>query len=230
MGNLKIKSIFSRNWYLIIIIIILLGVIIFCSIPKMDIENNYIGAILGFVGIMATFIVVGNYALVYQIRKDFDSSINNLELRIKEFENIDENIKKQDSIWININIMLANMYFEEKKYYKSYSNYLNALFQMIEVNEPNVKSIVDLITFLIEDDDINSIFDKPKERLVYNDKDGKSKDVFDKLFEVVKNIDTNNPIKDIFNKYEKHIREKQKNKWGQKLKKEPEEWHNVKTK
>ena len=70
---------FKENWFLLGIITILLGSILFCLMPKMDITNNYIGVILGFVGVLATFIVVGNYAQVQQIRSEMLDKIRLLD-------------------------------------------------------------------------------------------------------------------------------------------------------
>jgi hypothetical protein len=69
-----------NNWYIVGIIIILIGFDIFIHIPIVDIQSSYFGAIIGFVGVLATFIVVSNYAQVKDIEKKFNERANKLEL------------------------------------------------------------------------------------------------------------------------------------------------------
>ena len=68
-----IIRILKNNFFWIGIIIILLGAILFCQIPYMHIQNNFVGVILAFIGILTTFIVISNYAQV----KDIESNVNN---------------------------------------------------------------------------------------------------------------------------------------------------------
>lgn len=60
-------------------IIIVLGIILFSTIPAINIEDKYAGAILGVVGVLATFIVVGNYAQVKDIENKFIQETNRLK-------------------------------------------------------------------------------------------------------------------------------------------------------
>jgi hypothetical protein len=69
------------QYFLLGVIIILLGTIIFCLIPKIDISNNYVGIILSFVGIAATFVVVSNFAQVKDIEGKFESKVKEIEGR-----------------------------------------------------------------------------------------------------------------------------------------------------
>ena len=52
------------------IIIILLGAIVYCLIPQCAITDPSL--ILSFIGILASFIVVGNYAQVCQVKKEYE--------------------------------------------------------------------------------------------------------------------------------------------------------------
>jgi hypothetical protein len=65
--NLKIGH--SRfHYFLWGIVILILGTILFFMVPK--IQENYVGGILAFVGILATFIVVSNYMQVKSIQDE----------------------------------------------------------------------------------------------------------------------------------------------------------------
>jgi hypothetical protein len=64
----KVLDFFHSDWFLRGIIIIILGAILFFLIPV--IQENYVGGILTFVGILATFIVVSNYAQVQEVKKE----------------------------------------------------------------------------------------------------------------------------------------------------------------
>jgi hypothetical protein len=92
-----IKELFFNYWFLWGIIIILLGTIVFCLIPKIDITNNYVSVIFGFVGILATFIVVSNYAQVKEIERGFDRKIK--QIKIREHKNKIDHQKRINSIY-----------------------------------------------------------------------------------------------------------------------------------
>jgi hypothetical protein len=109
------KSVEIKKWFyeqlskyfLLGIIMILLGTIIFCLIPKIDITNNYVSAIFGFVGILATFVVVSNYAQVKDVKDEFDRQVKDIEGKFEEKiekleKNNDEKIKQSlnDSLFI----------------------------------------------------------------------------------------------------------------------------------
>jgi hypothetical protein len=76
------KSAIYSHWFLIGIIIILLGTIIVCLTPI--VEYNNFAVILGFVGILATMIVIGNYAQVKDIESKFDAKANSIKLEIED--------------------------------------------------------------------------------------------------------------------------------------------------
>ena len=72
----------TNNFLLFGISIILLGASLFLNISHTVITNESI--VLVFVGILATFIVVGNYAQVTEIRNNTNSQINELESKIQQ--------------------------------------------------------------------------------------------------------------------------------------------------
>jgi predicted Holliday junction resolvase-like endonuclease len=86
-SKLKLKN----NWFLWGFVIILLGAILFSQIEYFKIKDNYVGLVLGFVGILATFIVVSNYAQVKEIERKFESKVkeikNSLTTRIIDESN-----------------------------------------------------------------------------------------------------------------------------------------------
>jgi hypothetical protein len=73
---------FFQKPFLWIILFILLGTILFFLIPI--IQENYVGGILAFVGILATFIVVSNYMQVQDIKKDFAGEV----AKLNDFERL----------------------------------------------------------------------------------------------------------------------------------------------
>ena len=93
------KNILKNNWFIVGIIIVLIGFDIFIHIPIIDIKSSYFGAIIGFVGILATFIVVSNYAQVNNIEKKFDERIKKYDTKISE---LDSKISEQNSEISNI--------------------------------------------------------------------------------------------------------------------------------
>jgi hypothetical protein len=77
----KVKNArFCNNWFLWGLVIIILDAILFFMIPI--IQDNYVGGILAFVGILATFIVVSNYAQVKEIENKFYKRENELDQKI----------------------------------------------------------------------------------------------------------------------------------------------------
>jgi predicted nuclease with TOPRIM domain len=93
-----------KDWYLWGIVIILLGAILFSQIPYFKINNNYIGLILGFVGILATFIVVSNYSQVQEVKKEArkEIEINKKEIGklVSKIEALDDRIGELGDIKI----------------------------------------------------------------------------------------------------------------------------------
>ena len=67
------------NYFLWGITIIILGFTFACQIPYFKLEDNYVGLVLGFVGILATFIVVSNYAQVQSIKDEFGKKVAKVE-------------------------------------------------------------------------------------------------------------------------------------------------------
>jgi len=107
----KLKSILFNNWFVVGIIIILIGFDIFIHIPIIDIKCNYFSAMIGFVGVLATFIVVSNYAQVKEIERktntqlsiiknDFNEKINkinsDLGIMSKQIKDTIENVLVND--------------------------------------------------------------------------------------------------------------------------------------
>jgi hypothetical protein len=81
-GLQKLRDAFYKmlsQYFLLGVIIILLCVIFCCHVPVFSIEDNKIGVILAFVGILATFIVISNYAQVKEVKGDFVSRAARIE-------------------------------------------------------------------------------------------------------------------------------------------------------
>lgn len=88
------KDSFCRYWVLIILnvaAIFLSCASICCNITSISIENYNL--IIGFIGVLATFIVVSNTVQVMKIEEDTQRKIEQFEKREEEYERKLENLK-----------------------------------------------------------------------------------------------------------------------------------------
>jgi uncharacterized membrane protein (DUF485 family) len=99
----------NSNWFIVFIVIILIGFDIFIHIPIVDIQSNYFGAMLGFVGVLAAFIVVSNYAHAEKLEEKFERQAKEIE---KKF---DEKTKMLDEEVIRVIRRLISKKEEAKK-------------------------------------------------------------------------------------------------------------------
>jgi len=72
-----ICSVLKSHWFLVGVIIILLGTIVACLIPT--VKYNDFAVILGFVGVLATFVVISNYAQVWEVKRENKKLKNEIE-------------------------------------------------------------------------------------------------------------------------------------------------------
>jgi hypothetical protein len=77
----------KSGWFCVGIIIILLGFDFACHIPCLSVTSNYVGAILAFVGILATFVVVGNYAQVKDLEHRYLREIETVSEEVEVLRN-----------------------------------------------------------------------------------------------------------------------------------------------
>jgi uncharacterized membrane protein len=84
----KLLSKLNKNWFIVGIIIILIGVDISIHIPIIDIKSSYFGAIISFIGIIATFIVIGNYAQVHNIKEEYNNYQKTTDKKIEQLEQL----------------------------------------------------------------------------------------------------------------------------------------------
>ncbi|MDR3226281.1 MAG: hypothetical protein LBT56_01235 [Prevotellaceae bacterium] len=90
----------------------MLGFVFACFIPVIAVNNNYIGIILAFVGILATFVVVSNYAQVRDIENKTKEQINELKIEIDD--------KIEDLLQLNLSII---SYYRAVEYWRMKENY-----------------------------------------------------------------------------------------------------------
>ncbi|MDR2407952.1 MAG: hypothetical protein LBE13_07565 [Bacteroidales bacterium] len=79
----KFYKILSQ-YFLLGLIIILLGFIFASKFEYFEYKENYVGLILAFVGILATFIVVSNYAQVKEAKDEFSTKVKEAEKKFDE--------------------------------------------------------------------------------------------------------------------------------------------------
>jgi hypothetical protein len=98
----KVCRLMCNNWLIVGVVIILLGFDFYCHIPTIDISN--IGLVLSFIGVLATFVVISNYAQVHKIERkveNFDKEIRKLKKEIELLKN-DIQAGKYDTITKNV--------------------------------------------------------------------------------------------------------------------------------
>jgi hypothetical protein len=90
-----VKILSHSNWFLFTISIILLGISICLNISHTIIDGQNI--VIGFIGVIATFIVVSNYMQVRDVKAEFERKIQEME---SEFNNriIDQDSKNKNII------------------------------------------------------------------------------------------------------------------------------------
>jgi hypothetical protein len=117
------------NFWLFGISILLLGISISLNISNTVITNESI--VLIFIGVLATFIVVGNFAQVSEIRNTTDNKINGLEQRtethIKVLKGlIDRSSKSEKETYYVLGeaYRLYGIFAMDKELYRTSTNYL----------------------------------------------------------------------------------------------------------
>jgi hypothetical protein len=116
---------FWDNWFVWGIGIILLGAGLFFMIPV--IQDNYIGGILGFVGILATFIVVSQYIQVKEVKDEFHRIGNKMhEIESLEKECIKEK-NRVDTLYKAINDR------ERRKKEYLYSEFKRMYYELLDI-------------------------------------------------------------------------------------------------
>lgn len=171
------KQLFNNHWYMIgIMIIIILGIVLFSCIPAINIEDRYVGAILGLVGVLATFIVVSNYAQVKEVENKFRQETIKLKddynIKLQEMNQLKESIEKTKAefsgILVKNNFLLndavgnvlelnAEMNFDKGFYLNMIHNYINAIrrYDLIERHKANREKVIETLSMLLENTDWN---------------------------------------------------------------------------
>jgi hypothetical protein len=180
----KLKDAFYKilsQYFLLGVIIILLGTIIFCLIPEMKVEENCVGVVLAFVGIAATFVVVSNVAQVHKVEKEFYEKSREIEgnfngrvegtqrefsekvreikddfdRKIKEVDSKnDENEFKFNKVLGDISGVYVNMNFKAGLYLNAIHTYIEQIkyYSMIKRDSSFVNQAIEsLILFLYKD-------------------------------------------------------------------------------
>jgi hypothetical protein len=146
-----------KNYYFIAgVIIILIGAILFCLIPRVDMHENYASILLSFVGILATFIVIGNYAQVKDIESKFDRKMVELNNKITDQNRIKKELDEiKDSLTeavANVNNINADLNCEKQFFLNAIHNYIETVKRLsnlqknnIEFLQPNMDTLLELV-------------------------------------------------------------------------------------
>jgi hypothetical protein len=143
------KSKYRFHWFLFGIVIIILLAILGSQIPKMDFESNYVALVLGFIGVLTTFIVVGNYAQVKEIEKTFEKETKKIkmgfEIKIQEIEDKNKDIiSKTKNLQVGLCMNYADLYksnSQDSSFYYWLKAICVALDNIID-EEDNIKKCV----------------------------------------------------------------------------------------
>ncbi|MDR0605994.1 MAG: hypothetical protein LBG80_17030 [Bacteroidales bacterium] len=149
------KELFNKYGFLLwVVVIIISGFFLFSQIPV--IQENYVGGILAFVGIMATFIVVSNYMQVVHIKSDFEKKVEELnefqKNKISEIHD-DINVVVADFYW---NISVIYLLKKEKYYLGMYIFYIFSLIHVKSLRRRREADVNQYIRILITALDKNS--------------------------------------------------------------------------
>jgi len=92
------KKLLKNNWFIVGIIIILICFDIAIHIPIIDIKCNYFGAMISFIGILATFIVISNYVQVKDIKEETNKQISSMKTEFDKIKIIEDKMKTMNDI------------------------------------------------------------------------------------------------------------------------------------
>lgn len=174
-----IRNQIKGKWFLWGIVIILLGGILFSQIEYFRIMDNHVGLVLGFVGVLATFIVVSNYAQIKHVQDELNKvqdKTNKVKDELNKFQDaltIIHNESKALKNDIKAEVMgdvfslEAGKYHREKDIVNAFNYYTYALFFLGHASEENINiKTVDALAYkintIIEQTDPRSIVDDNK--------------------------------------------------------------------
>jgi len=142
----NMKCIYSilNKYFIQGLAIIILGFIFACLFPIIKIEGNEVSIVLGFVGVIATFIVVSNYAQVKDIEKKFNDKISVIEADRVKFENYSSFLiyYSMKKYWSSLNCILSVILNADKEECKEYIKTAENFFDNIQIKTTdNLKNI-----------------------------------------------------------------------------------------
>lgn len=140
MKKNKISFFIGNNW-LFVIAIIMLGASIISNISCYIVTNESL--VLSFVGVLATFVVIGNFAQTQAIKDELKKENEKFQKEINETEN------KINSILILVNLALALSYHEDRN----------------TIDEETEKKIDKQVDNMIEEKSKNTIEEKTEEQI-----------------------------------------------------------------
>ena len=132
----KLAIIFGRLWFMFFSII-MLGFSIFVNYGSIDITNESI--VLSFIGILATFVVVGNYSQTIQIKAETEKAIKEIEVRQDELLILESKLEilkdKQSFNAIELYRSIGNMYFKNNEYFAGIHYFFMAINSFNDTND-----------------------------------------------------------------------------------------------
>lgn len=115
----RIKKIISSHWFILALLLLLLGFDIYSRFPYIGISDSGESIVLVFVGILATFVVISNYAQVKEAerkadehKKEIDDDLNRLHYQLcMKYGFVFEGLFRNDDSIKTVFLFQASDYF-----------------------------------------------------------------------------------------------------------------------
>lgn len=152
----------NKNGMLWGIVIILFVVLICTQIEYFQVDDNHVGLVLAFVGILATFVVISNYSQLKTMEDKHSAMDDRFETAIKDISRveitIDNTVKELNSLSnMNFALSMATMFKEVKAYEAAIHWFFLSLESINELEDRNVlksrnqRIILSSIYYIIQD-------------------------------------------------------------------------------
>ena len=138
----SVKCLLS-NWFLwIIVLFFILGITMFLKFYPIT-DDKQVSVVLAFVGIASTFVVISNYAQVQDIKKEFDSKIENItNLHAQISREITEALSDIANVRAGLHLLYAKT-SEKDGIVNAFAGYLDAMaYGLIIANTKDGKEVI----------------------------------------------------------------------------------------
>jgi len=197
----------------ILLVAIALG-ILFVFVSSIILEKYKIGFsdesyILGFVGVLATFVVISNYIQVQQVKQESEKKINELEGNISEVKVIKSELSElkrelemhQNYLDARIYHLQGNDFINKKEYRNAYDILLTSLHYYVLCGNEYVMDINMLINYLMSNENMKKVSIEEIDKMISTEAKEKHVDMLVRELKECKTWD----MKCLAEMYGKHI-------------------------